>query len=330
MPTKEELKKLQSDPLPQKVILTKARIREWYYKHGGQVYVSFSGGKDSTVLLHLVREEFPDVEAIFVDTGLEYPEIREFAKSFENVGVVRPSMGFADVIRKYGYPMLSKMISHNVGIARRKPEGNVARNTFNPEKKGVYAMHKWLPLTKVDFLLSEKCCDIMKKAPAKKVDKAPILATMAVESSTRRDKWIKYGCNMYDAEKPKSAPMSFWTEQDVLRYIYEKGLPIASVYGDVTQNCEQMSFFTEECKLCTTGCHRTGCVFCGFGAHLVERGEGRFQRLKRTHPKLWNYCMNGGSYDSDGLWKPDKNGLGMKHVFDTMNDLYGENFVRYE
>lgn len=83
------------------------------------------------------------------------------------------------------------------------------------------------------------------------------------------------------------------------------------------------------CKLCTTGCRRTGCVFCMFGAHL-EKGETRFQRLKHTHPKLYNYCIYGGAYDSDGIWKPDKNGLGMKHVFDELNKIYGENFIRYE
>lgn len=94
---------------------------------------------------------------------------------------------------------------------------------------------------------------------------------------------------------------------------------------------KQLSFFDDcsQCKLCTTGCRRTGCVFCGFGAHL-EKDETRFQRLKRTHPKLYSYCIYGGAYDSDGIWKPDKNGLGMKHAFDELNKIYGENFIRYE
>ena len=71
------------------------------------------------------------------------------------------------------------------------------------------------------------------------------------------------------------------------------------------------------------------CIFCGFGCHL-EKGETRFQRLKRTHPKHYEYCIYGGAYDSDGLWKPDKNGLGMYHVFDELNKIYGENFIRYK
>ena len=62
--TNEELKQWQALPLNVKVEMTKARIRAWVKEYGEDgVYVSFSGGKDSTVLLHIVREEFADVPA---------------------------------------------------------------------------------------------------------------------------------------------------------------------------------------------------------------------------------------------------------------------------
>ena len=102
------LRQKQSLPLEGKVILAQQRIREWYEHWDGNVYVSFSGGKDSTVLLHLVREVYPDVPAVFVDTGLEYPEIRKFAMQQPNVTVLRPAMRFDQVISKYGYPVVSK------------------------------------------------------------------------------------------------------------------------------------------------------------------------------------------------------------------------------
>lgn len=76
-------------------------------------YISFSGGKDSTVLLHLVRKLYPEIEAVFVDTGLEYPEIKQFVKSIDNVTILRPKMMFNEVINKYG---LSYYIKRGSGM----------------------------------------------------------------------------------------------------------------------------------------------------------------------------------------------------------------------
>jgi len=337
MRTKQDLIQMQSVPLEVKILMTQRRIREWVSEFGVDgVYVAFSGGKDSTVLLHLVRELYPDVEAVFVNTGLEYPEIQKFAKSFDNVKVLYPEMSFPEVIRNYGYPFLSKTLSHSIAIARNNPDGNVKKNIFNPDYKGLFSASKYIDLTdksKTDLMISDKCCDVMKKAPLhnyeKETGKVGIVATMACESKVREKAWFKTGCNSFDGKYKVSKPMSFWTEQDVLRYIKLNDIKIADVYGFVAADKDgQQALDDCGCKLCTTGESRTGCIFCGFGAHL-EKGEGRFERLKRTHPKQYDYCMNGGSYDSDGIWKPDRNGLGMKHVIDTLNSLYGEDFIKY-
>ena len=117
-----QLAQMQSLPLHAKVAMTKQRIREWveYWNARGQdVHVSFSGGKDSTVLLHIARELYPDMPAIFCDTGLEYPEIRKFAMSKENVTVLHPKMRFPEVIRTYGYPLISKEVAEAIHYARR-------------------------------------------------------------------------------------------------------------------------------------------------------------------------------------------------------------------
>jgi 3'-phosphoadenosine 5'-phosphosulfate sulfotransferase (PAPS reductase)/FAD synthetase len=330
MPTLEDLRYFQSLPLDIKVAMTQTRLREWVNHYGvSGVYISFSGGKDSTVLLHIARQIYPDIKAVFVDTGLEFPEIRQFVKTFDNVEIVRPKKTFKQVICEYGYPMLSKAIAHNVSIARNKPDGNIANTVFAEKKTGRYAMHKWKPLTKVDFKISEKCCDNMKKKPTKKLDKSAITATMTCESKFREEKWLKNGCNAFDCKRPISNPMSFWTEQDVLQYIKDNDIKIASVYGDIIETDKNGQTTFKGCgKLCTTGCHRTGCIFCGFGAHL-EKGEGRFERLKRTHPKLYDYCMGGGAYGEDGIWRPDNRGLGMAHVIDELCKLYGKDFIKY-
>lgn len=338
MPTREDLKYFQSMSLDIKVAMTKTRIREWVNHYGQSgTYISFSGGKDSTVLLHLVRELYPDVEAVFVNTGLEYIEIQKFVKKFDNVKILKPEMNFKRVISEFGYPVISKDASKRVYYARQGKEWALkfleGRATDDEGNKSQYNMEKWLPLMNVDFLISSRCCDVMKKNPVHKYqreyDKVPIVATMAEESRIREQAWIHTGCNSFDDKRPLSKPMSFWTEQDVLQYIKENNLEIAEPYGEIIPAGGQLVIDDSfDCKLCTTGQKRTGCIFCMYGAHL-ENGEGRFELLKKTHPKQYTYCMEGGDYDSDGLWKPNEKGLGMKHVIDVLNDIYGKDFIKY-
>lgn len=118
--SKEYLAELQGYPLSIKVSLTKQRIREWVHRYGEDgVYISFSGGKDSTVLLHIVREMYPDIPAVFVDTGLEFPEIRSFVRNFDNVVWLKPKKNFRKVIEEYGYPFISKEVSECVYAAKK-------------------------------------------------------------------------------------------------------------------------------------------------------------------------------------------------------------------
>lgn len=342
---RKRLQELQALPLWRKIQITQTRIIEWYHHYNGQVYVSFSGGKDSTVLLDLTRRIFPDVEAVFVNTGLEYPEIQKFVKTFDNVTILRPKMRFDEVIKKYGYPLISKEMALNLHYARHnKSEWAFKRldgeNTDGKETEYKRRYKKYKPLLDTDFNTSHYCCLVMKKSPSKryesKTGKCPIVATMACESSLRERVWIREGCNAFDGKRPISKPISFWTEQDVLQYIKKFNIPIASVYGDVVyaDNPEQIRIddYGIDCgteKLKTTGCGRTGCIFCAFGCHL-EKEPTRFQRLKETHPRQYEYCLGGGEYDENGVWEPNKDGLGMRHVFDELNKIYGKGFIKYE
>lgn len=354
--SKTALQKAQKLSLWEKLKITCERITEWYYFYRGKVYVSFSGGKDSTVLLHIVRKLFPDVEAVFVNTGLEFPEIQKFVKTFDNVTILRPKMRFDEVIKTYGYPLISKEASERVAnakkclasggkhykqhyydVARELPtRGKQLLETGGFESRK-YDFSKWKPLLEVDFNVSNKCCNVMKKKPvkeyAKASDKKPITAQMASESRLREQAWYKNGCNGFDMKSPISNPMSFWLEQDVLLYIKTEDIPIASVYGDVV--CvDKYGFeysadlFGEYEHLKTTGCDRTGCIFCAFGCHL-KKSPSRFERLKETHPRQYEYCICGGEYNEKGVWQPNKKGLGMGHVFDELNKIYGEGFIKY-
>lgn len=359
--TKDDLKLFQAETLDQKEQRSLAKIAEWYSHWNNEVYVAFSGGKDSTVLADLCAYWCSVIDKplylMFVDTGLEYPEIRKHVKFFAEwlrekykvhvvLDIERPKMRFDEVITTYGYPLISKEVSKTVSAARRLGEQSkygvvsLARlNGTHVKKDGnasLYNCSKHKVLLDVDFNVSSNCCDIMKKKPshdyAKRTGRKPIIGQMADESRLREQRWLRYGCNGFDMTSPSSSPLSFWTEQDVLQYIKNYDLPIASVYGEieyvVSPDQLRMTGIADVDELRTSGCQRTGCIFCGFGCHL-EKSPTRFERLKQTHPKQYEYCLGGGEYNEDGVWQPNKEGLGMRHVFDELNRLYGDGFIKY-
>ena len=328
-----DLKQMQSLPLSAKVRMTEYRIRQWYEEFGGDVYVSFSGGKDSTVLLHITRRLYPEVEAVFVNTGLEYPSVRKFALSHENVTEIRPTINFREVVSRYGYPVISKEISGKVDEARKKPDGYAAK-VFAGSKAGTkWDISKYAYLLDAPFKIHSYCCNAMKKNPCKKFEKetgkTPIVGTFAEESKVRTTQWLIHGCNAFEKKRPISNPMSFWTENDVLTYIHENDLQIAEAYGEIViENKKEITgqetlfdLFNDYrgCKFCTTGCKRTGCVFCLFG---ITQDKNRIFNLQKVEPELADYVLRGGEFSKEGMWQPNSRGLGFWFVLDWLN-LHG-------
>lgn len=287
MYTADDLITMQYLPFETKIKKSILRIKEWYSFYGGNVCVSISGGKDSTVLLHLVRSVYPDVKAVYCDTRLEYPEVRENALNTDNLVVLKPKMNFREVVEKYGYCYPNKEIARKIADARRGVkyalanfEGKNADGTENRFAKKSTVYWKWL--IGVDVKISDKCCAIMKELPFKHFTKEtglyPYIGILACESIRRKAAWLESGCNSYTTGKSK--PLSIWLEQDILRYILEYNLKIPSVYGEI---------INVDGKLKCSGVSRTGCVFCPVAAHLEK--PNKFQRLKLSHPKLYDYCM---------------------------------------
>lgn len=196
-------------------------------------------------------------------------------------------------------------------------------------KPSAYNFTKYKFFLDAPFEISASCCKVMKKSPVhsfgKKTGRKPITAQMASESRLRTSQWLKNGCNGFEMKSPISNPMSFWTEQDVLLYIKENNLPICSVYGEIVEvegksipvkDADMKELFDLDRPLLkTTGCERTGCMFCGYGCHLEKYGEGRFLKMKETHPKQYDYIMRPTS----------EGGLNYKEVIDWINEHGGFN-----
>ena len=273
--TSEQLKERQAMSLKDKIDTSAERIEKWYDYYKGNIYVAFSGGKDSTVLLHLVRSIFPEIPAVFSDTGLEYPEIRNFVKTIDNVVWLKPKISFVEVIEKYGYPVISKNQSLYIYEYRNTKSEKLRDLRLNGSYKGNFKIsEKWKFLIDAPFKISNKCCYHLKKSPMqryeRKTDKKPIIGTMAEEGFRRRTDYMKYGCNAFRKNNPSSAPLAFWTEKDVWNYIHHYKIPYSSIYD--------------------MGYDRTGCMFCMFGVQR-ETSPNRFQKMKKTHPKQYSYCI---------------------------------------
>ncbi len=162
--TIEELKYRQSLPLKDKIDLSCERIEQWYDHWQGKVYISFSGGKDSSVLRHLINSIFTEVPSVFIDTGLEYPEIRSFVKSCENVVFIKPKLTFKEVIEKYGYPVVSKEQSDFISDYRNTKSEKLREYRIVGNKYGRGKISKkWMYLIDAPFKISNKCCDYLKK-----------------------------------------------------------------------------------------------------------------------------------------------------------------------
>lgn len=252
---------------------TQYLIRCWIDSFGSDnVYVAFSGGLDSTVLLDITRKIAPGVVGVFNNTGLELPEIVSFVKTFDNIITLRPKMPFHQVIEKYGWPVISKEQSQFIYEWRNTKSKKLRDLRWNGRPTGQSKIsEKWKYFaTDAPFKISHKCCDKLKKEPAKRFEKEtgkkPILGIMASEGWLRKQRHV---CNVYDSKRPISNPMLHWNKEDVWDYVRANNLPYCKVYD--------------------RGWERTGCLFCMFGIHKAH--PNRFQMIKKTHPELYNYCI---------------------------------------
>lgn len=318
--SKDELLYRQALPLDLKVKMAERRIEEFINYFGlDSVYVSFSGGIDSRVLLHIARRVEPSVKAVFLDTWMEFPELRQFVNEFDNVDRIKPSMNMKEIASTCGWCFPSKDVSEAVYYARKGKRWAINKLS-GLTKDGKYSSYrqqykKFLPVVDWDIKISPFCCDKQKEEPVAAYEaqtgRHPIVGILAEESGRRTEAYLRTGCNLYDTkrivdedtgevaeekvQRPISKPIAFFTKQDILRYCVENNLTIAPPYGEIYAEGHcigQQNIFDDPCpcgKLICSGEQRTGCMFCPVGCHLDN--FAKFKRLKEKNRKLYDYCM---------------------------------------
>ncbi|MCI9319687.1 MAG: phosphoadenosine phosphosulfate reductase family protein [Lachnospiraceae bacterium] len=282
---REILASLRSMPLEAKIVQTKFLIRKAVSIFGEEkCYISYSGGKDSTVLSHITKQLYPNILHLFANTTNEYPETLKHVQwekneNGTNIITVFPIdthgeiWTFKKVVKKYGYPMFSKRISNAIRTYQHARTEYTKQNSINYINNNFKKYEKY-----IDFPISDKCCDKLKKEPLRRKAKelgmdCVILGVLASESHQRERDWLENGCNVFFKFKDNQCkPLSFWTEEDILEYIEKYHVKVSELYD--------------------MGYKRNGCMYCGFGVQLEAPESNRYKKLKKTHPLQYSYFIS--------------------------------------
>lgn len=307
--SKEELKEYQQLPLEKKIELSNNIIKEFYENidtsNGEKVFIASSFGKDSIVLIDLVRKIYPEIPIIYVDTGVEQPSNLALSNKYDNVITLHPKKSMKQIIEEYGYPLpLGKEKTSTIERVRRNLyEGKF--NTLRVRKmrgdfgeESIYNYQKHIIHLLAPFKISNRCCYYLKEQPIdsftkKNNFKYQFNGMTAEESLMRKTSIINNGFNMMNAQ---SKPLGHWKVSDVLQYILENNLELSECYGDIVE---------ENGVYKTTKFYRTGCTCCPVGSHLDNPNQ--FQMLYMWDKTTWDYVIND---------------LGFKQVCDWFNVPY--------
>lgn len=300
--------------LKQKVSHALMVIDVFYHHYEGRCYISFSGGKDS-VFLKWLCDKFTDMcgyqrmPCVFNDTTNEHREILEFVKSFgDEIIWLKPKMTFAQSLIKNGYPLVSKEQAQYIREAKHTNSDFMRDLRMNgrggDKKRQGMISNKWKYLVDDDIEVTEKCCNILKKEPAKRFEKEtglkPIIGVTHDESRLRLQMAQMHECNNF-GDRPVSKPLNIFTEQDIWDVILSNKIKYCEIYDDKIIEDKVIS-----------GERRTGCAYCAFGAHLESPNNTKFHRLYYRDRKRYKSMMDKLGYREAihkiGIILPDDDG----------------------
>jgi 3'-phosphoadenosine 5'-phosphosulfate sulfotransferase (PAPS reductase)/FAD synthetase len=310
----------QSLPYEEKIAHAKKRAWEFFDTiHGdynANCHVSV-GGLDSITLLLFLRAIGINVPAISV-SSLEDLSIQKIHKK---IGVipVKPLKSKVSVIREFGFPVISKEKANKIETLQNPTEKNkTVRHAIITGETGAQGgwrktskmklPQKWLELFGgyenenegtnykiAPFKVSAKCCYYLKEKPcddwAKENNSYPYLGLMASEGGRREKALAIHGCNYYGKTTIRSAPFAIFNRQDILQLAIDLKVPVPEIYGTIERDRNGLLY--------TTKAQRTGCTMCGFGVHIEAR-PNRFDRLRETNPKEWEFWMFNCCIDENG------------------------------
>lgn len=324
----EKFVSMQKLPYDIKVALATTRVREFIQECGLRdlSYHVSVGGLDSITLYLFIKNIGFDVPGVSV-SSLEDKSIQAIHKQLGIISL-KPLKSKVDVIREYGYPILSKEIANKISLLQRPSKDNkTVRHAIITGETGSYGGNRsntrmklsqcWLELfggyensnedvnyLKPDFLVSDKCCYYLKEKPcdawAKEHNSVPFLGLMASEGGRRAKSLMINGCNYFGKSTVRSAPFAIFSRQDLLQLALDLNVPVPEVYGTIERD--------KNGQLYTTKAQRTGCSMCGFGIQKETVRPHRFDLLYMQNPKEWDFWMNtvgfGAVFDYIGfLWR---------------------------
>jgi len=301
---------MQNQPYEMKVKRAELRAFEFRNemdKRGLETHVSV-GGLDSITLLYFLRSIGIDAPAISV-SSVEDESIQKIHKQL-GIERIKPYKSKVEVLNNVGFPVISKKIAGRIDMLQHPTEKNTtvrhAIITGQCGAQGHYAENsrmklpqKWLNLfggmenekygtryMEAPFKVSNKCCYHIKEKPcddwAKRNNSYPYLGMMASEGGQREESLIDHGCNYYGKTVMRSVPFAPFLRQDILQLALDLKVPVPEIYGEIKRKSDGTLF--------TTLAQRTGCSMCGFGIHMEKRPH-RFDRLRRSNPKEWEFWM---------------------------------------
>jgi 3'-phosphoadenosine 5'-phosphosulfate sulfotransferase (PAPS reductase)/FAD synthetase len=281
--THDQLKSMWAWPLEKKEAWSRAVIRKALATIENPS-VAFSAGKDSTVTLHLVREMKPDVNVIYGNTRIEFPECVKFAHRLRdewalNFHEALPEVSFWWVVKNYGWPLLGK--NQGVGgVAHKSSREKFFKRLIeeNGELPKKYRLQAAVPI-------SSACCTFLKERPSIKIQKrlgvdGVFLGIMASESRRRMFNFLEHGEFYYPKTQKvwKVHPLAIWTDDDVWAYHRKHNVPYAALY-DMGYTNEYGRFVSHK---------RNGCMWCGMD---IKYPDNHLSIMRHTHPKAWRTAM---------------------------------------